>query len=227
MISAQEAYERYLVKSEKNGTNNNLSTSKGRFVTLYNELKNRVVKWYLNNKNLDEYKDIQVLLVDDRKLTPASNHLDHVDFKLPEDLLENSFVRAVATKGKCKNEDIRLFEIRDEDRGDILQNAHFSPSFNYRECPYTFSSNFLKVYIEEDMEINKVIMSYYKYPNKIALIDPNNPESDFDSTKRIEFTDEVLDRIISAMVGDFKMNNENPSFQVDKMREKENLIRQT
>jgi hypothetical protein len=223
LTTAEQAYERYLIKAEKNGTNNNIATDRGRFVIQYNELKNRVVKWYLNNRGKTEIKDIQVLLVDDKKVVPESSHLDHVDFKLPEDFLSDSHVRAVGEKGKCKNEDIRLFEIRDGNRSDILDNVNSSPSFEYRECPYTFSQNFLKVYIEEGMKLDKIYLSYYKYPNQISLINENNPEAGFDPTKNIELPDEVLDRIISSMVGDFKINTENQAFQFDKLREKENL----
>ena len=224
MTTAQEAYERYIVKSEKNGTNNNISTDRGRFVTLYNELNNRVTKWYLNNRQLDEIKDIRALLIDDKKIAPHSKHLDHYDFKLPEDYFDQSFVRAVGENGKCKNEDIYLYEIKDEDRGSIMNDDLYGPSFDYRESPYTFAGDKLKVYVEKDTKLDKIYLSYYRYPNKIALLDPDNPESGFDPSKEIEFGDEVLDRIISAMVGDFKINTENPSFQAEKFREKENLI---
>lgn len=224
MTTAEEAYERYIVKSEKNGTNNNISTDRGRFVTLYNELKNRVVKWYLNNRHLDELQSIKVLLVDDLEVTPESpRHLDHFDFKLPEDFFEQSFVRAIGEKDGCLGEELYLYQIRDEDRGSIMRDMLYGPSFEYRESPYTFAKDVLKVYVEKDTILNNIYLSYYRYPNKIGLLDPDNPESGFDPSKEIELEDEVLDRIISAMVGDFKINTENPSFQAEKFREKENL----
>lgn len=224
MTTADEAYERYIVKSEKNGTNNNISTDRGRFVALYNELSVRVAKWYLNNRHSDELLSIKVLLVDDKEIAPERKHLDHIDFKLPADFFEQSFARAVAERGQCKEQDIYLYEIKDEDRGSIMGDSLYGPSFDYRESPYTFSDGTLKVYIEEGTLINSIYLSYYRYPNKIGLLDPENPESGFDPAKKIEFKDDVLDRIISAMVGDFKINTENPSFQMDKFREKENLI---
>lgn len=225
MTTAEEAYERYIVKSEKNGTNNNLSTDRGRFVTLYNELKNRVTKWYLNNRQSNELHSIKVLLQDDKPIRPERpKHLDHFDFKLPKDFFQQSFVRAVGEKGKCTGQDIYLYEIKDEDRGSIMGDELYGPSFDYRESPYTFAKDTLKVYVEKDVTLEKIYLSYYKFPNKIGLLDPDNPESGFDPSKEIEFNDDVLDRIISAMVGDFKINNENPSFQADKLREKENLI---
>lgn len=223
MITAQDAYERYLVKVERNGTNNNIATDKMRFVMMYNELKNRVIKWYLNNRDKVEIKDIQVLLVDDKKIAPGKVHLDHIDFELPKDFLGDSYVRAIGSKGKCKGQKIRLYEIRTEDRGQILDDEYTQPSFSYRECPYTFSEGKIKVYVEEGMKIDSLYMSYYRYPNKIALINEEDETSDFDDRYKIELPDEVLDRVISAISGDFKINTENQAFQLDKLREKENL----
>lgn len=223
MISADEAYKRYIIKSEKNGTNSNLSTNKERFVVLYNELSKRSIKWYLNNRQSDDLKDIQVLLIDDKRVEPEKTHLDHTDFPLPKDYLDGSFMWAKAEKGKCKDVKISLFEIKDENRGEIIDDNFFGPSFEYREFPYNISQNFIKVYNEKGSILTDLYLSYYRIPNQIALLDPENPESDFDPTKKIELPNQVLDRIISSMVGDFKLNNENPAFQADKFREKENL----
>ena len=222
MVTPEEIYSRYIIKVEKNGTNDYLSTDRGRFIELYNELAPRTIKWYLNNRDKDDLIDIQVLLIDDEEIFPEKSHLDHQDFPLPKDFLSWSFVRATASKGKCKREDIRLYQIDDENRG-MLTNEFFSPSFDFREAPYTYSENFIKVYREEGMNIDKVILSYYRYPTRISLIDPENPESSFTNTP-INLPDEVLNRIISAMVGDFKINNSDPSFQADKLRQNENLV---
>lgn len=224
MTSPEIAYERYITKAEKNGVNNNIATDRGRFVLLYNELKNRVVKWYLKNRQLADIEDIQVLLVDDKPIAPLSpKHLDHVHFKLPDDYFAYSFARAVGGKDGCYKEDISLYDIRDEDRGN-LTNTFYEPSWLYRECPYVIGDNKIKVFIEDGMYLDKVYLSYYRYANEIKLINENDPESQFDNSSQIELPDEVLDRIISSMVGDFKINNENQSFQFDKLREKENLI---
>lgn len=223
MTTAQEAYERYLLKVEKNSTNNNIATDRLRFVIMYNELKNRVIKWYLNNRNKVEIKDIQVLLVDNKRVAPERVHLNHVDFKLPKDFLSNAYLQATGEKGKCKDQDIWLYEVRPEDLGQVLNNEYFKPSFEYRECPYTFSDNKINIYIEQGMKIDSIHLTYYRYPNKIALKNEEDPDSPFDENYNIELPDEVLDRVISAISGDFKINTENQTFQFDKLREKENL----
>jgi len=72
------------------------------------------------------------------------------------------------------------------------------------------------------MSIDKTFLTYYKYPIKIQLQDPDNPESTFQNVQ-IELPEKVVDRIVSAMVGDFKINNADPSFQFDKQRQNENI----
>lgn len=221
-MNPNRIYEKYITKVEKNSTNDNFSTDKSKFAELYNELSVRLVKFYLNNRNLDVQKDIQVLLVNDTPITPENFTENYFLFPLPKDFLSWSFVSAKASKGNCKNKTISLFEIKDEDRADFLNNSLFSPSFNYREAPYNFSENFLKVYTEQGMDINKVLLSYYKYPLKIQLQNPENPESDFTETE-IELPEHVVDRIVSAMSGDFKISNFDPSYEVEKMRQNENI----
>lgn len=221
-MTPNDIYEKYIVKAEKNSTNDNFSTDRGKVALLYNELSVRVVDFYLNNRQLDTLKDIQVLLVDNEELTPLESKENYVFFELPSDFLSWSSARATASKGDCTGEEITLFELRDEDSGNIITSSFFSPSFDYREVPYNFTKNQLKVYKESGMDIDEAFLTYYKYPVRIQLQDPDNPESMFQNVQ-IELPEKVVDRIVSAMVGDFKMNNSDQSFQVDKLRQNENI----
>lgn len=223
MTTAEEAYQRFLLKTQTS-TDRNISTDRGSFVMKYNEYKNRLIKWYLNNRNSAQLEDIQILLIDDKELTPErGKHLDHYDTELPKDFLSSSFARAEASMGDCKQEQIDLFELRNENRTHINNSELFGASFDYREAPYVFSDNKIKIFVESGMKIDKVLLSYYRYPNKIQLEDPEDPESLFDNNYKIEFKDEILDRLITGISGEIKMDNENPSYQIEKQREKENL----
>jgi len=221
-MTPNRLYEKYITKAEKNSTNDNFSTDKFKFVQLYNELSVRLVKFFLNNRNIDNLKDIQVLLVNDTPIAPAFKKQDFNLFSLPKDFLSWSYVSAKANKGECKKQDIYLYEIKDEDRADYLTSSLFKPSFHYREVPYNFTEDFVKVYKEKGMDIYKILLSYYKYPKKIKLQDPENPESDF-IQENLDLPEHIIDRIISAMVGDFKISNESPSYEVEKLRQNENI----
>lgn len=220
-----QVYEKYITKVEKNSTNDNFSTDKGKLANLYNELSKRLIKFYLNNRNLDNLKDIQVLLVNDKPIEPEIKKEEYNLFPLPKNFFSWSYAKAKANKGKCKDKDIHLYEIRDEDRADFLTSSLFKPSFKWRETAYNFAGNYLKVYKEEEMEVYKALLSYYKTPKEIKLQDEDNPESDFINTE-LELPEQVIDRIISAAVGDFKISNSDPSFQSEKLRQNENIAKQ-
>lgn len=222
MASAEDLYERYIVKAEKNSTNDYFSTDRQKFALLYNELSKRVLKLYSRNRKVNIRKEIQNLLIDDKKVSDPQKHLDHFDFDIPKDFFDWSFVRAVGGNEKCSNEKIDLYEIRDEDRGSFMTNGFLKPSFSYREAPYLYSEDKVKVFVEDGMHIDKIYISYYRKPKEIKLQNPEDPESQFQQID-IEIKDEVLDRIISAMVGDFKINNEDEAFQLDKQRQNENI----
>lgn len=221
-MTPNDIFEKYLVKAEKNSTNDNFSTDRGKVALLYNELSVRVIEFYLNNRQFDSKKDIQVLLVDDKELAIMDYTDTYAYFELPEDFLDWSSARAVSSKGDCLDQDISMFELRDEDKSGVLNNSFFSPSFDYREVPYNYTKDRVKVYKESGMDIDKTFLSYYKYPIRIQLQDPENPESAFQDVQ-IELPEKVVDRIVSAMVGDFKMNNSDQSFQVDKLRQNDNI----
>lgn len=221
-MTPNRLYEKYLIKVEKNSTNDNFSTDRGKFAELYNEISVRFIKLFLNNRNFDNLKDIQVLLVNDKPLMPELSQSDFKSFTLPEDFLSWSFAKAKATKGQCENKDISLFEIRDEDRADFVNSSYFSPSFSCREAPYNYTENTIKVYTEEGMTITELLLTYYKYPKRITLQDPDNPESQFEDTT-IELPEHIVDRIISGMVGDFKINTSDPTYELEKFRQNENV----
>ena len=224
-MTPNQVYEKYLTKVEKNSTNDNFSTDKGKFANLYNELSVRLIKFYLNNRNLDTLKDIQVLLINDQTLQLETDSDKYNLFQLPSDFLSWSYASAVADKDTCTNKDIYLYEIKDEDRADFLTNSFFKPSFKWRETAYNFSENFLKIYKEKGMDVHTAYLSYYRYPNKIELQNEDDPESDFVNTQ-LELPEHVIDRIISAAVGDFKISNSDPSFEAEKLRQNENIARQ-
>jgi hypothetical protein len=50
------------------------------------------------------------------------------------------------------------------------------------------------------------------------LVDETNPESDFDETLNIEWDDKSLDDIISIMVFNLDINENNPRYQLQTLR---------
>lgn len=217
-MSVEQAYLKFKQKVEKNITNDAISTSRGNFVLLFNESQNKFLEAHLQQRGIDDVRYIQNFLVLDKKISHTSKLQDHYNFPLPENYLDLSDVRAIASTSNCSNETLNLFEIQTENLNAILQDEFNKPSFKWREAPYTVNSNTISVYTDGNFKVDNILLNYYRYPNRIKLISPNNPESKFDETSVIEWDEKSLDRIISISAEEFGMNEGSPMYQLQNLR---------
>lgn len=215
-MTIEQAKERFLVKSEKNGTNDGITVDNLRFCLLFNESQNKFLTLHLQNRGIDDVRYIQKFLVLDKKIPYISKTQDKYNFDLPKDYFDLADARAEASKGGCRDT-LYLFEIKTENLSEILQDEFNKPSFEWREAPYTINSDKLSIYTD-DFKIDNILLNYYRYPNQIRLIDEDNPESGFDNSYIIEWDDKSLDDIISMMVSNLDMNENNPRFQLNTIR---------
>lgn len=216
-MTPEQAYLRYITKTEKNSTNDYISTDRGRFALIYNESQNKFIEWLLDRKSSDDIRYIEDILVIDKELKTVTNKKDHALTSFPDDYFDLSNVYAVGSDDCCKDQKIYLFLIKEENKNEILQDEHNRPSFKYRESPYSIGSKQIRVYKEPTTTIDKLILSYYRKPSQIELENPDNPESKFKEIK-LDFPDKTLDRIISLAAGEFDLNQENQRFQLQKQR---------
>lgn len=213
----EESYQKYLLKVEKNGRNDNISTDRGRYVLIFNEALNKFAEFYIDNKGSDDIRYIQKLLISDLIISNPTQSENHYDFPIPKDYLDLANVYAKATKEKCSDKVIYLDEIREENKSEWLQDENYKPSFLWRASFYNVAKDNINVYFD-DFKVDDIVLSYYKKPNKISLINPSDPESKFDETKVIEFEDHITDRIISLCAGEFSLNEQDPIYQAQKQR---------
>ena len=216
MISIEEVKERYLIKAEENGTNDNIATDNYRFILNFNESQNKYTTLQLQNRGVDDVRYIQHLLVLDKKIYPEDTSQDKVNFELPSNYFDLSSARATAQKNSCQD-NIDLVEIKTENLNEIINSEYLKPSFDWREAPYTISSDNLSIYTDNEFTIDYLLLNYYRYPNQLKLVDINNPESAFEDIK-IEWDDKALDDIISLMVVNFDINEGNQRFQLNTIR---------
>lgn len=217
MIPVEQAYERFLQKVEKNITNDNISTSRGNFVILFNESQNKFSEENLQQRGVDDIRYIQHLLILDKRLSDGVEKADHFDFKLPNNYLDIADARATATKRICTAK-LELWEIQAENLNSVLSNQYDKPSFEWREAPFIINSNNISVYTDKTFKVDSISLDYYRYPKKISLVNEFDPESKF-SEIEIEWDDKALDRIISYCAGEFDINESNPRFQLQKVRQ--------
>jgi len=219
MTTSEKVYEKYLQKVEKNVTNDNTSTSRGSFALIYNESQNKFAEEHLQQRGVDDIRYIQHLLVLDKRIVGAVNKKDHFDFLLPDDILDIADVRATASKRSCKEKMLELWEIQAENLNSVLNDQYDKPSFEWREAPFLVNSNSISIYTDNTFSVDAIFLNYYRYPNQMSLINEFDPESKFNETIKIEWDDKALDRIISICAGEFDINENNPRFQLQKIRQ--------
>jgi hypothetical protein len=214
MITSK-AYEKFIIKINKNATTDSVACDKGKFTVIINEVQNRFQESILDRKFEDDIRYIQHLLVEkvipSSEIQPTYNLID-----LPKDYFDLSNTFAYASNGICTNQKIDLFEIKSDDQNSILRDEFSKPSFKYREAPYYLLSDKIKVF-KEDFDIESVNLSYYRYPLQIKLVNESDPESDFDTVSYLEWDDKSADRIISLAASEFELNNNSDKFQANKI----------
>ena len=222
MTTTEQAFIKFQIKINETYESSKIGIDRGRFVILYNEAQNKMVEFILSKKNTDDYTYIQNILVPNKKLPRLTSINDADVFEMPEDLLNLSSAYSTATQGKCKDAKIFLFDIKDDNKTEVLQDEFNKPSFLAREAPMSIADNKLYLY-KDNFTHNNLFLSYYRYPKQIKLLDPDNPESQFDPNINPEFDDLLLDRILSMAASEFEINTESQKFQVDRMRATEVL----
>lgn len=216
-MNIEEVYDRFIIKINKNAQTDNIQCDRGRFVELYNENKNKWLEWTLEKRNEDDIRYAQVLLNTSKEITSSIKKENSQEFSLPEDYFDLVNVNARASSDCCEREKIDLYEVKAENIDLELQDEFNKPSFDFRESLYQIASDKVIVYID-DFTIDKILLSYYKYPTKIELKNPEDPESGFKSGINILLDDKVIDRIVSMCASDFALNNDNPKYQAENQR---------
>lgn len=217
MATIEQAKERYIIKAEKNGTNDSITTDNYRFCLLFNESQNKFQTLQLQNRGVDDVRYIQNFLVLDLKVPYSSKSENKYNFKLPDNYFDLADVTANAEKDNCYDT-INLFELRTENLNEILKDEFQKPSFEWRESLFTVNSNSLSIYTDKTFKVNEILLNYYRYPNQIRLLNEENPESGFNEEFPIEWDDKSLDDIVSLMVFNLDINENNPRFQLQTTR---------
>lgn len=216
-MTTEQTYIKFLLKVNDNFENSNVAGDRGRFVVVFNEAQNKMIEYILDNKKNDESRYIQQILVSNHKILKTTS-VEYADtFQLPKDYFDLSSAYTKASNKTCKDQKINLYEIKDDNKVEILQDEFNKPSFIAREAPFSLSSNKLHVY-KDCFSNDELYISYYRYPVQIRTVVEDDPESPFNEVFAPEFDDKFLDRIISMAASLFEGNNSDEKYQIDMQR---------
>ena len=217
-MTIQEAYLRSLQKNEQNLANGGIKLDPGRFVLLFNEAQDRLIRYYLNRKDDETIRSIQTLLVYWKSLNKG-NHIDDPEstsLGLPDDYLWFSNIKGSFSYKGCKVSDFVMWEVKNENVHELLGDDSNKPSFDYRETFYTIGDGKVVVY-EDGFRTDEVRMTYYRNPVRVDLAGYINAAGERSTDIDPELPDPLVEEILDMVAKQFNLNeNELNRYRMDK-----------
>ena len=207
-MKTAEVYKRFLLKINKNDSNEGANILASAFVLQFNT---EAVRW-LGETLRDEADNVKIetldrLLETDVELVLVKNGTDSDEFKLPDDFYRHASSFSIVDKGDCKGVKIINFDKKPLNFTVNLADDFNKPAFDFEETPFIVTKGNMKVYFD-DFEIKKVVVSYYRIPKSLDLVGyfriDGTPSTDVDTDLSDENIDEVLNRLAAEFNRQFQ-----------------------
>lgn len=212
-----DCYLRALQKAEENMTNGGIKLDKARFVQLFNDEQNRLVRYILDKKNEEDIRYIQKLVVYSKELSKKSDkeNPDSSLFSIPDDFFAFSNVSGVFSEGECTVTDFNMWEVKNENPHELLADEFNAPSFDFRETFYTIGEDSIRVY-KKGFSVDSVFMTYYRYPKSVDIEGYIKSDNTNSSNIDPELDDKLIGIILNMIEKQFALNeSEYGRYQLD------------
>lgn len=212
-----DCYLRALQKAEENMTNGGIKLDKARFVQLFNDEQNRLVRYILDKKNEEDIRYIQKLVVYSKELSKKSDkeNPDSSLFSIPDDFFAFSNVSGVFSEGECTVTDFNMWEVKNENPHELLADEFNAPSFDFRETFYTIGEDSIRVY-KKGFSVDSVLMTYYRYPKSVDIEGYIKSDNTNSSNIDPELDDKLIGIILNMIEKQFALNeSEYGRYQLD------------
>ena len=156
--------------------------------------------------------DLQVLLItDELSITNKEYYYKGV---LPTDYLQWKRVDVYSQKDCCDKRRMTVYLAEEGNLNQLLRDKAKQPSFEWAETFATLIGNNVHIYTNNEFEINKANLIYYRQPVKIQIQGCIDPYTNTASTVNVEceFKDDIIELIIdeavSIIAGDIESGNQ-------------------
>lgn len=198
-MKAREIYKRYLLKINKNDSNDGVNILPSAFVLMFNTEQTR----WLGEKLTQDSDNIKIdhldgLFISDYEIQQVNKGDNWVEFTLPGDIYRHAYSFAIVSKGNCSNIPFYYFEKKPLGFSAFLSDDSNKAHFDYEEGPMIITQGKIKAYTD-GFVINKFLLSYYRVPPVIDIegyirID-GAPSTNIDSPLADDNIDEILNRL--------------------------------
>lgn len=208
-MTVLEAYQKYLMKVNRNDSNSNIQVPKGKFVLIFNQEARR---WEQEKFQLKqgsrELDDLQSLLVLPTKLKRVAINSDSVDYELFKNFFGFASSYSIVKNGKCERR-IDNWEVKTHNVPTYLIDSNHRPSFEWEESLLQIGNDIVRVFTD-DFKIKDTYFSYYRFPKDIDIEGYIRLDGKASTNIDPELDDLVTDEIISRAALETIRNSQNP-----------------
>jgi hypothetical protein len=191
-MTSTEAYKRLLLKVNKNDTNSDIDISKGEFVLLYNEQKDRWLgEKILEKQNRDDIFDLEAMQVKYKMLDRVDNRDTYTTFELPDNYFAYISSYSECSSGECGGVIVRHYPFKPKNENTLLENANFEPSV--------------------DFTVDKTFLNYYREVGKIDIVGYRKLDGSMSTDVDPDILDVYVDEILNRCAIEIIRRYENPS----------------
>jgi hypothetical protein len=159
--------------------------------------------------------DLQILLKEEKIDMVKKNLFFETRNIIPSDYLEYKRLTAFAKNDCCKDPHSLVIYLSEEANRDLLlRDEHKKPSFEWGETFFTFINNKIRIYTNNEFDIEKPVLTYYRQPIRIQIQNTIDPYTTTISTTDVpcEFKDDITELIIdetaAILAGDIESMNQ-------------------
>lgn len=193
------------------------------FVEAYNKGALMWCRRQLNGSNQKQQGDEQTKhRIDDLQVLLKSITLNFTKQKgyweselLPADYMEFKRLSAVGKSSCCKDsKNFMIYLVEENNIGEILRDELRAPNFEWAETVCTIIGNRIRIYTNDEFDIDSAKLMYYKLPVKIQIENCVNPYTGSLSTTEVisEFKDDItellVDEAAAIIAGDIESLNQ-------------------
>lgn len=152
--------------------------------------------------------DLQVLLSND-SLTMVDKK-DYFFGAVPSDYLQFKRIDVFACKDCCEDRRMTVYLAEEGNLNQLLRDKAKRPSFEWAETFATLINNQVHVYTNDEFDISKTDLIYYRQPRRIQMVGCVDPYTNIETTTEVlsEFKDDIIeviiDEAVSVLAGDIE-----------------------
>lgn len=153
--------------------------------------------------------DLQVLLTEET-LQMVKKDLYYQSPVIPSDYFEWKKINANAKKDCCTKRRMMIYLAEEGNADELLRDYNKKPSFEWSETFATILGNKIKVYTNNDFDLEETKLTYYKQPRRIQILGTSDPYTGLISTENVEceFKDDLvelfIDECVKILAGDLE-----------------------